>query len=191
MGIPMWCSGKESTCQCRRTKRYGFDPPEGGKIPWRRKWQPTSVLFIYVFSFKKKKNPKTMYSVSCKSGIVLNAFLKLFLISLFLIGGWLLPNIVLVSSISLQYSCLEIFKDRGAWQATVHGVAKSQTWLSMHTHNTQSIMIKYRCYCGIAPEDNWSQVLQFNVKSWTFPAECLAPTSRLPEQRLSLFHVDT
>ena len=27
----------------------------------------------------------------------------------------------------LQYSCLENFMDRGAWQATVHGVAKSQT----------------------------------------------------------------
>jgi len=26
----------------------------------------------------------------------------------------------------LQYSCLENFMDRGAWQATVHGVAKSQ-----------------------------------------------------------------
>ena len=26
----------------------------------------------------------------------------------------------------LQYSCLEIPMDRGAWQATVHGVAKSQ-----------------------------------------------------------------
>ena len=29
-----------------------------------------------------------------------------------------------------QYSCLENFMDRGAWQATVHGVAKSWTWLS-------------------------------------------------------------
>ena len=28
---------------------------------------------------------------------------------------------------SLQYSCLENSKDRGAWWATVHGVAKSQT----------------------------------------------------------------
>ena len=27
----------------------------------------------------------------------------------------------------LQYSCLENLVDRGAWQATVHGVAKSQT----------------------------------------------------------------
>ena len=27
----------------------------------------------------------------------------------------------------LQYSCLEIPMDRGPWQATVHGTAKSQT----------------------------------------------------------------
>ena len=30
----------------------------------------------------------------------------------------------------LQYSCLENPRDRGAWRATVHGVAESQTWLS-------------------------------------------------------------
>ena len=30
----------------------------------------------------------------------------------------------------LQYSCLENSMDRGAWRATVHGVTKSQTWLS-------------------------------------------------------------
>ena len=30
----------------------------------------------------------------------------------------------------LQYSCLENPMDRGAWQATVHGVAKSWTWPS-------------------------------------------------------------
>ena len=30
----------------------------------------------------------------------------------------------------LQYSCLENPMDRGAWQATVHGVADSWTWLS-------------------------------------------------------------
>ena len=30
---------------------------------------------------------------------------------------------------SLQYSCLENSMERGAWQATVHGVAKSQTRL--------------------------------------------------------------
>ena len=30
----------------------------------------------------------------------------------------------------LQYSCLQNLLDRGAWRATVHGVAKSQLQLS-------------------------------------------------------------
>ena len=34
----------------------------------------------------------------------------------------------------VQYSCLENSMDRGAWQATVHGAAKSGTWLSDWTH---------------------------------------------------------
>ena len=34
------------------------------------------------------------------------------------------------SGYPLQYSCLENSMDRGAWQATVHGVAKSLTRLS-------------------------------------------------------------
>jgi len=42
-GLLRWLSGKESTCQCRRYRRCGFDPWVG-KIPWRRKWQPTPVF---------------------------------------------------------------------------------------------------------------------------------------------------
>ena len=34
------------------------------------------------------------------------------------------------NSYPLQYSCLENSMDRGAWQATVHGVTKSWTQLS-------------------------------------------------------------
>ena len=34
----------------------------------------------------------------------------------------------------LQHSCLENPMDRGAWWATVHGVAKSQTRLSEFTY---------------------------------------------------------
>ena len=34
----------------------------------------------------------------------------------------------------LQCSCLENPMDRGAWWATVHGITKSQTQLSVHTH---------------------------------------------------------
>ena len=34
----------------------------------------------------------------------------------------------------LQYSLLENSMDRGAWQATIHGVTKSWTPVSTHTH---------------------------------------------------------
>ena len=39
-GFPVGSDGKESVCQCRKP---GFDPWVG-KIPWRRKWQPTPVF---------------------------------------------------------------------------------------------------------------------------------------------------
>ena len=38
---------------------------------------------------------------------------------------------------SLQYSCLENPMDRGAWRATVHRVAKSQTRLKRQHKGTQ------------------------------------------------------
>ena len=43
MGLPRWLSGKEFTWQCRRHRRHGFDPWVK-KIPWSRKWQPTTVF---------------------------------------------------------------------------------------------------------------------------------------------------
>jgi len=39
-GLPWWLRGKESACLCRRCQ---FDPWVG-KIPWRKKWQPTPVF---------------------------------------------------------------------------------------------------------------------------------------------------
>ena len=40
----------------------------------------------------------------------------------------------------LQYFCLENPMDRAAWQATAHGVARSQTWLKwLSKHSTQSV----------------------------------------------------
>ena len=35
----------------------------------------------------------------------------------------------------LQYACQENSMDRGAWRATVHGIAQSQTELSIHALN--------------------------------------------------------
>ena len=43
LGFPGGASGKEPTCQCRRHKRFRFDPWIQ-KIPWRRKWQPTPLF---------------------------------------------------------------------------------------------------------------------------------------------------
>ena len=43
MGLPRWCSGKESTCQGMRCNRREFDP-WFRKILWRRKWQPPPVF---------------------------------------------------------------------------------------------------------------------------------------------------
>ena len=36
---------KKPACKCRRNKRHRFDPWVG-KIPWRRKCQPTRVLLL-------------------------------------------------------------------------------------------------------------------------------------------------
>ena len=41
--LPGWLNGKEPACHCSRCKRHRFDPWVG-KIPWRRKWQPTPVF---------------------------------------------------------------------------------------------------------------------------------------------------
>ena len=43
----------------------------------------------------------------------------------------------------LQYSCLDNPMGRGAWWATVHGIAKGQTQLSEHTHTPPAV------YCGL------------------------------------------
>ena len=43
----------------------------------------------------------------------------------------------------LQYSCLENPMDRGAWWATVHGVAKSWTQLSEHTLRVEPKLPKW------------------------------------------------
>ena len=41
--LPRWLRGEEFTCYCRVCGRHRFDP-WGGRIPWRRKWQPTPVF---------------------------------------------------------------------------------------------------------------------------------------------------
>ena len=52
-------------------------------------------------------------------------------------GAWQPPSLEEGHGNPLQYSCLENPMDRGAWRATVHGIAKSRTQLkqlSTHAH---------------------------------------------------------
>ena len=46
--LPRWLTGTESACQCRRSRRPGFDPWVG-EIPWRRKLQPAPVFLPGIF----------------------------------------------------------------------------------------------------------------------------------------------
>ena len=45
--FPRWCSGKESSYQCRRYKRHG-------RIPWSRKWQPALAVFAWRISWTEE-----------------------------------------------------------------------------------------------------------------------------------------
>ena len=91
---------KESTCQCRRHKRYRFSP-------WVRKTPGEG-----------NSNP-------------------------------------------LQYSSPENSMNREVWWATVHGVTKSWTQLSMHTHICLSVYMSI-CVCTLK-EHNTVKCLGFEI----------------------------
>ena len=59
----------------------------------------------------------------------------------------------------LQYSCLENPMDRGAWQATVHGVTKSQPWLSHWAYCLENISL------GLILNSDW--VICSGAVVWT------------------------
>ena len=62
----------------------------------------------------------------------------------------------------LQYSCLEDPMDRGAWRATVHGVAKSQTRLKrLSTHGCIYFFPK-----GNKGESCWKWIVDFRIQPY-------------------------
>ena len=81
-----------------------------GKILWRRDRLPTPVLLGFLDGSDSKES-------ACNAG------------DLGSIPG-LGSSPREGNDYPLQYSCLENSMDRGAWQATVHAVTKSQTGLS-------------------------------------------------------------
>ena len=75
----------------------------------------------------------------------------------------------------LLYSCLKNPMDRGAWQATVHGVAESQTWLSdwalTCTHKCAR-----ECYETNATQNIWNQtVTQLKRNRFLFSKQATYP----------------
>ena len=63
----------------------------------------------------------------------------------------------------LQCSCLENPMDRRAWQATVHGVAKSQIWLNEQT-TTKNTKPRTGLECaGVHRTASWMEILP---QSW-------------------------
>ena len=60
----------------------------------------------------------------------------------------------------LLYSCLENSMERGAWQATVHGVTKCQTWLSTDVKERKKIQISIKV---LNISVCWNKVKQRNV----------------------------
>ena len=103
--FPWWLSGKEPAYQCRRLR---FDPWLG-KIP-RAAEQPEPVLL----SLRDIPGGSDDKESICNTG-----------------DPGLIPGLGRSpgeeNGYPLQYSRLENSMDRGAWQATVHGVAKSWT----------------------------------------------------------------
>ena len=76
----------------------------------------------------------------------------------------------------LQYSCLENPMDRGAWWATVHGAAKSWTWLKwlgMHarTHDTLWHTFNFSLYLQMLLAQHW--VLSFTAENTQEKWRCL------------------
>ena len=69
----------------------------------------------------------------------------------------------------LQYSCLGNPMDRGAWWATVHGVAKSQTRLSKYAATAREGSPKVARVEYFSP----SYIFFYSAFSWLLPYQCI------------------
>ena len=82
----------------------------------------------------------------------------------------------------LQYSCLKNLMDRGAWQATVHRITKSQTWLKWLSKH--ACMMQPDILCSIYSILLYSFLLKY---SW-FTISC---SCRCTAQSFNFTHTHT
>ena len=71
----------------------------------------------------------------------------------------------------LHYSCLKNSMDRGAWQATAHGVTKSRMQLS-NFHFTSLHPLQYSCLKNSMDRGAWQAIVQGDTKSRTQLSDC-------------------
>ena len=134
-------SDKEPACQRRRCRRCELEHWVG-KIPWRREWQPTPVVL-----------PRESNGQRSLEGYILWGFKEWDMTE----HGCACARAhththTHTHTLTLQYSCQENSMDRGTWQAMIHGIAKSQTWLGdsqTHKHNLS-------CPDGCYPQDGFN-----------------------------------
>ena len=104
MGFPGGSDGKESA----------YNAGDLGLIlglgPWRRAWQPTPVFLGFSCGSAGKESAYNAGDLGSIPGLGRSPGEE--------------------TGYSLQYSCLENPRDRGAWWAVVRGVTKSRTRLS-------------------------------------------------------------
>ena len=95
----------------------------GGKIPWRRDRLPTPIFLGFLVA-QTVKNLPAMWEAWVQS------------------LGWEDP---LEKAMVIHSSILawRIPMDRGAWLATVHGIAKTQTWLSDYAQHSTAQHIRH------------------------------------------------
>ena len=98
------------------------------------------------------------------------------------------------NSSPLQYSCLENPMGRGAWQATVHGVTESWTWLRIHTHMFppcpfpgEFFFFFYRKWCWILSKA-FSLLIEMLIQ-FLFIKATTSKTTRLKSQCFLIFYL--
>ena len=120
-----WSSLVAQMVKCLQWGRPGFNP-RIGKIPWRRKWQPTPVLLPEKFHGRRSL---VGYSPWGHKESDTTEWLH-FHVSLSWIGEG--------NGNPLQCSCLENPRDGGAWWAAVYGVPQSRTRLTRLSSSSSS-----------------------------------------------------
>ena len=96
-----------------------------------------------------------------------------------------------------QYSCLGNPMDRGAWWATVHEVAKSRTWLSMHIGPCKVLELNLdfpikprttkQCYMlkeSAYQQGETSRNPSYNISTSKNPLRILTPSLLSPRSRI-------